>query len=94
MNFKPLLARLAPGITIAGAAGMAAAQDKWPMRPIRIVVPFSPAGGGDAVVRALTEQIGSGFEPAGNTPEEFEWQIKADLTRWNEVVKGANLRVD
>jgi len=33
-----------------------------------------------------------GIEPAGNTPEEFAAQIRADLARWEKVVKQANIR--
>jgi tripartite-type tricarboxylate transporter receptor subunit TctC len=35
-----------------------------------------------------------GIEPVGNTPAEFTEQIRADLARWEKVVKAANLRVD
>jgi tripartite-type tricarboxylate transporter receptor subunit TctC len=35
-----------------------------------------------------------GIEPVGNTPAEFTEQIRADLTRWEKVVRAANLRVD
>jgi tripartite-type tricarboxylate transporter receptor subunit TctC len=35
-----------------------------------------------------------GIEPVGNTPAEFGEEMKADLARWAEVVKAANIRVD
>ena len=35
-----------------------------------------------------------GIEPVGNTPEQFTEQIKADLARWEKVVKAANIRVE
>jgi tripartite-type tricarboxylate transporter receptor subunit TctC len=35
-----------------------------------------------------------GIEPVGNTPAEFTEQIRADLARWEKVVRAANLRVD
>jgi tripartite-type tricarboxylate transporter receptor subunit TctC len=35
-----------------------------------------------------------GIEPVGNTPAEFTEQIKADLARWEKVVRAANLRVE
>jgi len=35
-----------------------------------------------------------GIEPVGNTPTEFGTEMKADLARWGEVVKAANIRVD
>jgi len=33
-----------------------------------------------------------GIEPVGNSPEEFAAQIRADLARWEKVVKQANVR--
>lgn len=51
-----------------------------------------------AAVLALPEvrerYLKGGFEPVGNTPEQFAQQIKADLGRWSKVVKDANLRID
>ncbi|MFN9772352.1 MAG: Bug family tripartite tricarboxylate transporter substrate binding protein [Burkholderiales bacterium] len=40
------------------AALPAVAQDGWPNKPIRIIVPFSPGGGGDAVVRFISDRLG------------------------------------
>jgi len=35
-----------------------------------------------------------GIEPVGNTPEQFAAQMRADLSRWEKVVKAANIKVD
>src|SRR4051812_56893 len=35
-----------------------------------------------------------GIEPVGNAPAEFGEQVKADLARWAQVVKAANVRVE
>ena len=35
-----------------------------------------------------------GIEPVGNTPDEFAADMRADLARWEKVVKAANIRVD
>jgi tripartite-type tricarboxylate transporter receptor subunit TctC len=35
-----------------------------------------------------------GIEPVGNTPDQFTAQIRADLARWEKVVKAANIRLD
>ena len=32
--------------------------------------------------------------PIGNTPREFFEQVRADLLRWAEVVKAANVKVE
>jgi tripartite-type tricarboxylate transporter receptor subunit TctC len=43
----------------------------------------------------VRERYGAlGIEPVGNTPEQFGEQIKADLARWEKVVKAANIRVE
>jgi tripartite-type tricarboxylate transporter receptor subunit TctC len=50
------------GLALPGAAF---AQDNWPTRPVRIVVPSSPGGGTDAFARilaqSLTEQMKQSF---------------------------------
>jgi tripartite-type tricarboxylate transporter receptor subunit TctC len=46
----------------------------------------------DAKVRERYAAMG--IEPVGNTPEQFAEQIRADLARWEKVVKAANIRVE
>jgi tripartite-type tricarboxylate transporter receptor subunit TctC len=41
--------------------------------------------------RRLLEQ---GAEPVGNTPEEFDKQLREELARWAEVVKTSGARAD
>jgi len=54
--------RVAQGFAAAIAmlfAGVAAhAQDNWPNRPIRVIVPYPAGGIVDMVARAVTEQVG------------------------------------
>ena len=58
MKFPSLVSKLACGIAFASAATLVLAQDGYPNKPIKIVVPFSPGGGGDAVVRIISEKLG------------------------------------
>jgi tripartite-type tricarboxylate transporter receptor subunit TctC len=42
----------------AGLAPAAFAQDKWPSRPIKLVVPFSPGGSTDVIARLFAVRMG------------------------------------
>src|ERR1700758_2986908 len=39
------------------AAGPAGAQDKYPSRPIKVLVPYAPGGAVDIVTRIVTEEM-------------------------------------
>ena len=44
------------GLMLAGAAGLARAQ-AWPVRPIRVIVPFPAGGSPDVTARRIAEKI-------------------------------------
>ncbi|WP_198370077.1 Bug family tripartite tricarboxylate transporter substrate binding protein [Roseomonas rosulenta] len=46
---------LVPAVLLAPA--LARAQDPWPARSLRIIVPFAAGGGADAVARALAQKL-------------------------------------
>ncbi|SHK04784.1 Tripartite-type tricarboxylate transporter, receptor component TctC [Roseomonas rosea] len=53
------------GAVAAGLAGWAAprparAQPEWPARPIRLIIPYPPAGGTDVISREMANRIGMG----------------------------------
>jgi tripartite-type tricarboxylate transporter receptor subunit TctC len=50
-----LLSAAAALLMAAGPAALA--QAKWPEQPIRLIVPFPPAGGTDTVARLIAEKI-------------------------------------
>ena len=48
-------------LCLAVGAGLAQAQDKYPSKPIKIIVPYVPGGATDIVARILADQIGKSF---------------------------------
>lgn len=64
MNFESGI-RHALVIAIAFVVTVPAAAQTWPVRPVRVIVPFSPGGGVDTVTRflaqKLSEQTGGSF---------------------------------
>jgi tripartite-type tricarboxylate transporter receptor subunit TctC len=53
-----IVARLAAAaVTLGLMAGSAAAQDKWPSRPVTIIVPFAAGGNTDVMARIFSDQL-------------------------------------
>jgi tripartite-type tricarboxylate transporter receptor subunit TctC len=58
---KPTRRRLMMGAAaaiIATPIRRASAQSAWPARPVRVIVPYPPAGGADTVSRILFQKLG------------------------------------
>jgi len=53
MNFLSLVTKSLPAIVVALSAFAASAQDNYPSRPIRIIVPYTPGASTDAISRAF-----------------------------------------
>ena len=53
---RGVLRAVVAGLLVAGAA-VAHAQS-WPSKPVRLVVPYSPGAGTDAISRILAQKVG------------------------------------
>ncbi|KAF1050062.1 Bug family tripartite tricarboxylate transporter substrate binding protein [Xylophilus sp.] len=49
---------LAAGLACAAPLGLAHAQDRWPARPVRVVVAFTAGGTTDILARAVAHKLG------------------------------------
>jgi tripartite-type tricarboxylate transporter receptor subunit TctC len=53
---KKITSMILAGVTLAIVSGSAFAQT-WPMRPIRLIVPFAPGGGVDITARVIAPKL-------------------------------------
>lgn len=49
------------GVATAAAASAVSAQESWPTRPLRLIVPFAPGGTADVVARLIATRLGEGL---------------------------------
>lgn len=83
---------------VLASAGAAQAQEAWPARPVRVVIPFLAGGGGDAVGRAvaqaLTERLGRPFvadnRPGGASSLGTELVARATPDGYTLLIVGPN----
>ncbi len=45
------------GASLAAALPLAHAQETWPSRPLRIIVPYAPGGSSDIIARAISQPL-------------------------------------
>ena len=58
---RPALRCVVVATALLATVGTAHAQQKYPVRPIRLVVPFAPGGGTDIMARSLAQKLSEAF---------------------------------
>lgn len=61
MSPRKILGSLAAALTLIQAVPSALAQDSYPSRPIKMVVPFAAGGQSDVVARLIAERMSTGL---------------------------------
>src|ERR1700745_4344836 len=79
MNGKSIVC-VAVFAALVGAEGSARAQDKYPARAVRLIVPFAPGGGADISARTIATKL----------TERFREQVIVD----NRPGAGGNVGVE
>ena len=98
-----MMKRLLAGVALAciGAANPVLAQDSYPNRPVRIVVPFSPGGATDIMSRVLAEKLGARLgqpvivenKPGGGTMIASDYVSRADPDGYTLLMAASSLGI-
>jgi tripartite-type tricarboxylate transporter receptor subunit TctC len=79
-------------------AGTVHAQQKYPTKPIRLIVPFVPGGASDIVARIMTQKLGEGFgmpvvvdnRPGGGGTIGTETAVRASPDGYTMILAGGS----
>ncbi len=80
MKARKILCRSAVLLAVALAGASACAQAAWPAQPIKLVVPFPPAGGTDLLTRVVANEV----------TQKDKWTLIVD----NKPGAGGNIGMD
>jgi hypothetical protein len=102
---KRAVALAAGGFVALALAPAASAQDQWPAKPIRMIVPFPPGSSPDLIARMLTDRLGAALgQPVvvenkpgaggmvGTAPEALLILMRGEADRWGKVIKAAGVK--
>lgn len=98
MKKRHFLQALAATATFSALSPLAQANDTWPSRPVKLVVPFSPGGGTDIVARAIGQKLSTRLgqpvlidnKPGAATVIGTDAVAKADPDGYTLLVSGSS----
>jgi len=57
MKISHCIGAISSALVLASVAGVAPAQDKWPSKPVRMIVPFTPGSASDVLGRIVAQRL-------------------------------------
>ncbi len=96
---KKILAGLA--LAVIATTGTAVAQDSYPSRPVRLIVPFSPGGAADIMSRLLAERLTARLgqtvivenKPGGGTMIASDYVARAEPDGYTLLMAASSLGI-
>ena len=94
-----LVSALIAAALLAMPAGYASAQDAYPSKPIRLLVPFTPGGGTDMLARIVSQKVSESIgqqvivenKPGGNTLVATQEVVRAAPDGYTLLMQTNNL---
>ena len=89
-------------LALAVAAGGANAQQKYPAKPIRLIIPYAPGGGTDLIGRVIAQQVSQSLgqpvvaenRAGGSSTIGTEMAVRANPDGYTLVIVTASYRLD
>jgi len=88
---------MAAAVVGAGGALAQAPADKYPEKPIKIIVPFAPGGSVDILARVIGQKLTENWRQpviVESRPGAGTMVIRGEIDRWSPVIKKLGLKAE
>jgi tripartite-type tricarboxylate transporter receptor subunit TctC len=94
-NERSYVAHLVIVAVLIAVSALPSRTQDYPVRPIRILMPFAPGGVADIAARHVKERFAAGgVATIPSSPAELDARIKRELSGYRTIVEKADIHVD